>query len=91
MTLPCGTIERYRQHLYRGDEIDDACKRAHREYDRQYQGKPERKAKMMRQQKIRRTALVQLAAEFPERFDEIYRECEIRLMMEEIAEESDSE
>lgn len=82
-----GTMTRYRQHLYDGDpaaEIDQPCKDAKNEHDRQYQSTPERRAKMTRQQTVRRRALARLGDEFPQRFRELLMEEEIALTMAEI-------
>lgn len=66
-----GTMQRFRQHVYAGeklDQIDDACKAARNAHEREYQTRPEVRAKMTRHQKIRRRALGALTEEKHERY-----------------------
>lgn len=84
---PHGTMKRFRQHVYDGDpaaEIDQACKDARNEHDRQYQSTPGRRAHMSKTQRLRRRALSRLGQEYPQRFKELVEEEQIREMWEEM-------
>lgn len=87
-----GTMTRYRQHVHDKDpreQIDEACRKAKVEHDRQYQQRPERRASVTRQQKVRRRAAARLIDENPERMAELVAEEDINLMWEEMQAEKD--
>jgi len=98
MAFVCGTEQRYRQHIARGEDTDEACRKAHAEYGRQYARSAQRRANMARAQRVRRRAMLALTEEFPQDFARLLRESEkretedeIRAMMEEVHNEGGSE
>lgn len=46
--LPCGTAEKYRQHVRRGEPTDPACRAAHNEHNRKYYDNQQRRQRWVR-------------------------------------------
>lgn len=69
----CGTYAAYQRHIRRGEEPDDACRAAQREYQREYRAKtPFRAVADRRQSGAYAAALALLRERHQAEFDRLY-------------------
>lgn len=67
-TVPCGTNAAYWRHIRRHETVCPACTTAHAQYQRARSGVDTRHLR------IRRRAEARLAAEYPDRYEQLYAE-----------------
>lgn len=83
-TPDCGTYRGYVAHVRRGEEPDDACRKARNDYQAEYrQRKPRVLTQQVRQAKIRARALSLLAEQHPTEYRMLYEQQAARLAAEE--------